>query len=95
MFNLQNVAQLARLRLSPEQEKILEPQLKEILEYVNTLQKADSTATPSANPPSELPTVFRDDVAVVSGTREERVDLAANSRDGLFLVPKVLGGGEA
>jgi aspartyl/glutamyl-tRNA(Asn/Gln) amidotransferase C subunit len=94
MFDLPKIAKLSRLNMSPELMKTLEPQMNDILAYVETLQKADTSSVDGFGL-VETGTVMRPDQPVSGGSREERVSLSASHQSGMFLVPKVIGGDES
>ncbi len=95
MFDIKNIAKLARLEVDEAQAAPLEAQVRDILHYVETLQKVDTSAIQGYGL-SETPTFWRLDEAKEPGTtREERVGLARSHQNGMFLVPKVIGEGDA
>ena len=60
---VQHVAMLARLALSPEEEERMREQLSSILEHVNRLQEVDTAAIPPTASVLDLRNVERPDVA--------------------------------
>ncbi len=86
-----HVARLARLSLTGEERALFARQLDQILEYAESIQALDTSAV---EPMSHALTAgaFRAD-AVRQGLDRERVlESAPDGKDGLFRVPRVLGG---
>jgi aspartyl-tRNA(Asn)/glutamyl-tRNA(Gln) amidotransferase subunit C len=87
---VRHVAMLARLGLSDEEIETLRPQLDQVLDYINMLNKVDtSQVPPTAQVLSHL-NVTREDVPRPSWPREELQANAPATEDGFFKVPAVL-----
>jgi aspartyl-tRNA(Asn)/glutamyl-tRNA(Gln) amidotransferase subunit C len=89
---VERIAHLARLRLSPEEAAAMASDLESILGYVellNTLDTADVEATSHVIP---LATPMRDDRPGESFPPETAVANAPASEGSAFAVPKVLEG---
>ena len=86
-----HVAQLAHLSLTAEERAIFARQLDEILAYAESIQALD---TRDVEPMSHALTseVLRDDVPGPELPREQALAAAPDAADGLFRVPKVIGG---
>ncbi len=92
--DVEHVAYLARLGLTPEELTRLEGQLNHILDQYAILARLDTEAIPPTAQTIELENILRDDVAEPS---LPAADVIANApeHDGDFvLVPPILGGGE-
>ncbi len=63
-FNIDHVAKLAKLKLTPEEHDLLPEQLKSILEYVGELKNVDTTNVDPKAYLTDATNVFRDDVPV-------------------------------
>jgi len=87
---VERVARLARLRLSPEEQNSLANQLDEILEYMQKLNRLDTSQVPPFTHAVEIVNAFREDKV----TNEPNVDaLLANAPDKdqtFFRVPKII-----
>jgi aspartyl-tRNA(Asn)/glutamyl-tRNA(Gln) amidotransferase subunit C len=87
---VQRVALLARLRLSPEEEERLTKELDKILEYMETLNRLDTSAVEPFVHATAVVNAFREDQV----TNPPNVDaLLANApaKDGTFIeVPKII-----
>ena len=91
------IARLARLQLSPSQVSQAQAELGEILDLIQELQAVDTTGIePLAHPLAATTKVhlrLREDVVTEASSTERREALMANApgaREGLFLVPKVI-----
>jgi len=87
---LERIALLARLELTPEEKERFRIQLSSILDHVARLQKLDTAhilPTSSVLPPRSR---LREDVRTPSLTREEVLRNAADTHKGQFRVPPVL-----
>ena len=86
-----HVARLARLSLTDTERATFARQLDDILSYAESIQALDIGAVPPMSH-AQTSEIFRGD-AVAPGLERERVLPAApDGQDGLFRVPKVLGG---
>jgi aspartyl-tRNA(Asn)/glutamyl-tRNA(Gln) amidotransferase subunit C len=90
--DVEHVAHLARLGLTPDELGRLEGQLNHILDQYAKLAELDTDAIPPTAQTIELENILRDDVALPSLDREA-VLANAPERDGdFFVVPAILGG---
>ena len=89
-FNIKYVAHLARIALTPEEEKKLSAQLSSILGYIEKLGELDvSNVEPTAHA-IPLINVTRMDETGPSLSQEEALRNAPAKANGLFLVPKIV-----
>jgi len=86
-----HVAQLAHLSLTPEERQTFARQLDQVLAYAESIQALD---TRDVEPMSHALTseALRDDVPAPELPREKALAAAPDADDGLFRVPRVLGG---
>lgn len=91
------IARLARIELSLEQRDRAQAELNSILHLFERLQAVDTQGVePLAQPLSahaDLALRLREDTVTAAASESRRSELMANapdSRNGLFLVPKVL-----
>ncbi len=89
-FNINYVAKLARITLSPDEEQRLGAQLGHILGYIEKLKSADVTGVEPTAHAFPLVNVTRPDVVEISLTNEEALRNAPAHAGGLFVVPKIL-----
>jgi len=93
--DVEHVAYLARLGLTPDELARLEGQLNHILDQYAKLAELDTDAIPPTAQTIELENILRDDV-VTRSLPVEAVLRNAPARAGDFvIVPPILGGDEA
>ena len=89
-FNIQYVANLARVALTPDEEQRLGQQLTNFLGYIEKLKEVDvSQVEPTAHA-FPLVNVMRPDVVTGSLPHDEAMRNAPAKAGGLFVVPKVV-----
>jgi aspartyl-tRNA(Asn)/glutamyl-tRNA(Gln) amidotransferase subunit C len=89
-FNIKYVAHLARIALTPDEEKTLAAQLGSVLGYVEKLRELDvSNVEPTAHA-VPLINVTRADETGESLSQEEALKNAPARANGLFIVPKIV-----
>ena len=85
-----SIAELARIRIAPEQLGEVTRRLTEILHMVDQLQAAETRdVEPLANP-LDASQRLRADEVTEGNRREEFQAIAPAVEDGLYLVPKVI-----
>ena len=87
---VRNVARLARLSFSPEEEGRMVVELNRILDYVEKLNELDTEGVPPTSHVLPISNVFREDVLVPSLPRDELLANAPSKWRGYFRVPKVI-----
>jgi aspartyl-tRNA(Asn)/glutamyl-tRNA(Gln) amidotransferase subunit C len=87
---VRHIAQLARLRLSAEEETRYADQLSAILEYAARVSEIDTSAISPTATLSPFPSPLRPDEIQASLPRDRALANAAAAEDGLFRVPPVL-----
>jgi aspartyl-tRNA(Asn)/glutamyl-tRNA(Gln) amidotransferase subunit C len=89
-FNVKYVANLARIRLTPEEERKFSEQLKHVLGYIEKLRELDvSNVEPTAHAVPRVNVTRKDDVRP-SMPHEDAMRNAPSKANGLFLVPKIV-----
>jgi aspartyl-tRNA(Asn)/glutamyl-tRNA(Gln) amidotransferase subunit C len=89
-FDIHYIAHLARLSLTPDEEKKLSVQLGNILGYIEKLNKLDvSNVEPTAHA-VPLINVTRADEIRGSLSNEDALRNAPAKANGLFMVPKIV-----
>ncbi|PYQ41996.1 MAG: Asp-tRNA(Asn)/Glu-tRNA(Gln) amidotransferase GatCAB subunit C [Acidobacteria bacterium] len=86
-----HVARLARLSLTAEEREAFARQLDQVLAYAESIQALDTTGVEPMSHAAARET-FREDVPRPSLPREAALAAAPDAEDGLFRVPRVLGG---
>lgn len=88
---IENIAQLARLQLEPEEIPVYAQSLSSIIALVGDLDRADTTAVePMAHPLEGQSQRLREDVPVRDPQRDLYQRNAPQVEAGLYLVPKVI-----
>ncbi len=87
---VERVARLARLELSAAEKVELASQLDEILAYVDTLNRVDTTDVEATTTVIPMSTVLRDDVVRPGLSREDALATAPDPVDGFFRVPRII-----
>ncbi len=85
------VADLARLRLSPEEIATFQKQLGDVLGYVSQLSEVDVSQVSSSGAP-DLKNMLRPDVLTPSLTPEQALANAPKQDNNLFVVPRMIEG---
>lgn len=88
--DVQHVARLARLHLSPEEEATFTEQMNAILQYAEKLNELDTENVKPTTHVLHVSNVMREDVVKESLTQEEALLNAPEDEDGQFKVPAVL-----
>jgi aspartyl-tRNA(Asn)/glutamyl-tRNA(Gln) amidotransferase subunit C len=87
---VRHVAMLARLGLSDEEVETMRGQLEQVLDYINMLEKLDTSAIPPTAQILSHLNVTREDKSRPSWPPSELLANAPASEDGFFRVPAVL-----
>jgi aspartyl-tRNA(Asn)/glutamyl-tRNA(Gln) amidotransferase subunit C len=95
--DVDEIALLARLSLSPEEAERMGDELSAILGYVEKLQACDTTGVEPMTHAVPLDCPLRDDVVVPSLPTDLALAGAPKRRDDSFEVPRIIaaGGGDA
>ncbi len=89
-IDVQHVAHLARLALTPEEERKLGVHLGSILEYVEKLREVNIEGVEPTAHAAPRVNVLRADAVRPSLTQDEALRNAPAQGNGLFLVPKIV-----
>jgi aspartyl-tRNA(Asn)/glutamyl-tRNA(Gln) amidotransferase subunit C len=89
-FDIQYVANLARIALTPDEEAKLGSQLGDILGYVKKLEELDVTGVEPMAHAVPLTNVLRADEVRPSIPQEAALANAPKQANGLFVVPKIV-----
>jgi aspartyl-tRNA(Asn)/glutamyl-tRNA(Gln) amidotransferase subunit C len=92
--DIEKIAQLAHLEITPEERRAFTPQMAEIVAYVEQLNELDTSliepATGGLTPEGERTDTLREDVVRPSLGQKQALDQAPDAASGYFRVPKVL-----
>jgi aspartyl-tRNA(Asn)/glutamyl-tRNA(Gln) amidotransferase subunit C len=87
---VEHVARLARLEVSPDEKEELTRQMNRILQYVEKLNELDTTGVSPTSHAIDLENAFRDDAAEASLPRDASLENAPESNGAEFVVPKII-----
>lgn len=91
--DVDRVATLARLALTPAEREQFARQLTDVLGYVEQVQRVDTAGIPATSHPLWADSAWRADAPLASLSTADALANApdANTEAGLFRVPKVIG----
>ena len=87
---IDKIATLARLRVSPAEVDEVATRIGGILALIDQMQSVDTAGVEPLAHPLDAVQRLRADEVTETDRRDELLALAPSSRDGLFLVPKVI-----
>lgn len=87
---VQHMAKLSRLKISPEEEIIFARQFAQILNHMDVLQKIDTTGIEPLYSPASLPEETRPDMADNRRTVQEILANAPATDGKFFIVPRIV-----
>ncbi|HXH08171.1 MAG TPA: Asp-tRNA(Asn)/Glu-tRNA(Gln) amidotransferase subunit GatC [Alphaproteobacteria bacterium] len=88
--DVEHVAELARLQLTPEEKERFSAQLNEILTYVGKLNELDTTQVEPTSHVIPMANVWRDDEVRPSLDRELVLQNAPDASHFFFKVPRII-----
>ena len=88
--DVSKVAELAKLKLNAEQLDNHATQIEKILDYINQLEKIDTTNVPCTTRAIEVINNFRNDENDTYKNRDDILNLAPSREDDFFKVPKII-----
>ncbi|GAB4531426.1 MAG: Asp-tRNA(Asn)/Glu-tRNA(Gln) amidotransferase subunit GatC [Anaerolineales bacterium] len=91
---VEHIAELARLALSPAEKTAYQEQLSAVLEYVARLQEVDTSSVPPTASVFTASSPLREDQMQPPLSREALLSNAPDTREGQFRVPPVFPGEE-
>ena len=89
------VAELARLELTDEEKSVFQPQLENIVKYVEKISEVEVEGVDPMMHGKELVNAFREDVVRPSLDREAALSNAPARVGDEFLLPKIVEGAES
>ncbi len=87
---VQKIAALARIALSPQEVEKFRKDLSAVLDYVEELKAVDTTGLIEVSQVTGLENVQRDDAVVVSDKHQEIFKNAPEMKDGYYKVKAIL-----
>lgn len=89
------VAELSRLELTEAEKAVFQPQLENIVKYVEKISSVDVTDVPPTLHGREIVNAFREDVVRPSMARDLALGNAPLASDTEFTLPKIVEGAES
>ena len=89
-LNIDRVAKLARLALTPEEKATFSQQLGSVLHHIEQLGQIDVTGVEPSAHAFAVDNVWQEDVARPGLTVEQALRNAPAQRDNMIVVPKVV-----
>ena len=89
-LDVRRTAELARLRLTPEEAAAFGGQLDRILGYISQLESVDTTDVPPMAHPHDVYDVMRPDAGRAGLTTDDALRNAPKCSADQFMVPKVV-----
>jgi len=94
LLDVKRIARLARIKLAPEEFHAALEELNGVFALIEELRSIDTSGVAPLTTPlavlSEVALRLRDDVVTESDLRDEYQRCAPSTREGLYLVPKVI-----
>ncbi len=87
---IDNISNLARLRISPAEADEVAARIGGILAMIDRMRSVDTSGIEPLAHPLDAAQRLRADEVTETDRRDEALALAPSSRNGLFLVPKVI-----
>lgn len=89
-IDVARVAHLARLALTPEEERQMGVQLERVLDYIEQLKKVDISGVEATAHAFPQVNVTRPDAVRPSISHQDAMRNAPAAANGLFIVPKIV-----
>lgn len=89
-LDVKHIAKLANLPIFATEEKNLEKQLEETLDYVNNLEEIDTKNSTSTSQVTGLENIADEDIAEPSLSQEDAIKNAKATHNGMFKVSAIL-----
>ena len=85
-----NIARLAGLRFPEEEMQVLEQEMEKILAHFQSIEQMDTEGFQPAYHPHDQANQLREDKVICSADKQVWLSLAAKSKDGCLVVPRVV-----
>jgi aspartyl-tRNA(Asn)/glutamyl-tRNA(Gln) amidotransferase subunit C len=90
IFNVEYVADLVRIKLTPNEIETFQSQLGHVLEHVEKLNAVDVSGVEPMAHSFPIYNIFREDIVREGLSRESALSNAPRQAQGLFVVTKVI-----
>lgn len=91
---IKKIAELARLKLTPEEEKRYAETISAVLDYMTILNEVDTKGVEPTSQVTGLEDVFREDIPADSSIKKELISLFPEEKENELVVPEVFGDSE-
>lgn len=94
--DVRGIAEYARIGLADDELPQMTADLNAIIDSLKPITEYDLEGVePTFHPIGDLSNVMRDDIERASFTQDEALSNAPKQQEGNFLIPSILGGGDA
>jgi aspartyl-tRNA(Asn)/glutamyl-tRNA(Gln) amidotransferase subunit C len=90
LTDLEHVAKLARIQLTDKEKTVFLPQLESVLEYLDKLNRVDTSKVSPSFQITDLKNIFRPDTVKPSLSQKSALNQASKTHDAYFVVPKTI-----
>jgi len=90
LTDLEHIAKLARINLTEAEKNTFLPQLESVLEYLDVLDRVDTTNIEPTYRVNEQSNILRDDIIGQSLPQDVALSTAATTKDGYFVVTNTI-----
>lgn len=90
LTDLEHIAKLARISLTETEKNTFLPQVESVLEYLDVLDRVDTTGIEATYRVNEQSNVLREDVVSESLPQSVALSTATGTKDGYFVVTNTI-----
>ena len=87
---VENIAELTQLEIAQEELSVIGDKMSEVLALVEEMQAVDTSGIEPVSNPLDVTQPLRPDIVTSEDNREIYQSFAPETRNGLYLVPKVI-----
>ena len=87
---VENIAELTQLEIAQEELSVIGDKMSEVLALVEEMQAVDTSGIEPVSNPLDVTQTLRPDIVTSGDNREIYQSFAPETRNGLYLVPKVI-----
>ena len=87
---VENIAELTQLEIAQEELSVIGNKMSEVLALVEEMQAVDTSGIEPISNPLDVTQTLRPDIVTSEDNREIYQSFAPETRNGLYLVPKVI-----
>ena len=87
---VENIAELTQLEIAQEELSLIGNKMSEVLALVEEMQAVDTSGIEPVSNPLDVTQTLRPDIVTSEDNREIYQSFAPETRNGLYLVPKVI-----